>query len=91
MSEEWMSTLEGEDEPAKVEAALHLLRVNHAALTMENARLATMRDALIANEAELISGTEGLKGALQDLTNVTSIFEMITGVLSSVGKIITIL
>jgi len=91
MSEEWMRTLERQSAPAKTEAALHLLRVNHAALTMENARLSTMRDALLANETELISGTESLKGAFDDLTQVTSILQTITGVLTSVGKIITIL
>ena len=91
MSEKWMLALEGQDDAARVQAALHLLRVNHAALTMENARLATMRDALIANETELISGTASLKGALEDLTKVAPILEMITGVLRSVGKIVTIL
>jgi len=50
-----------------------------------------MRDALLANETELISGTESLKGAFDDLTQVTSILQTITGVLTSVGKIITIL
>ncbi|MFV1987925.1 MAG: hypothetical protein ACC682_11650 [Gemmatimonadota bacterium] len=91
MSAEWMRTLEGEADATKIEAALDLLRVNHAVVTMENTRLASMRDDLLANESDLIAGTRSLRGALEDLTKVGTILETITSVLNTVGKIITLL
>ena len=90
MSAGWFLALEGEDDQTRAQAALLMLRVNHAILTMENTQLADIRDQLRANETGLIEGTESLRDALQDLAKVKSILSTITGFLNIVGRVISI-
>ena len=90
LSARWVLALEDEDDQTRAQAALHMLRVNHAIFKLESAQLGQIRDALLANEDELVEGTEGLREALQHLERVKSILTTITGFLNIVGRVISI-
>ena len=90
MSARWMLKLERADEPTRNRAAKELFRVNHAILTLENARLADIRDDLLQNEPALLKGTQRLRKALENLNKVKTVLNAVTGLLSVVGKIVAI-
>ena len=79
--------LEEEDEETRREAALHKLRVHHAIVTLENARLRNIRDKLVENEVALEEGRQHLIAARQSLEDAKVVVEALGNFLQVVGRI----
>jgi hypothetical protein len=90
MTPEWDLALEGRSEQEVTEAAKALLAVQRARLRLGNARLADIRDGLIANETAMLAGIEFLDEALGDLQDVGRVLEATAALLSAVGRIVDI-
>ena len=83
----WLLELEDEDEETRTQAALHQLRVQHAIMELENARLLDIRDKLIDNETALEEGRQRLVSARQNFEDATVVIEALGGFLQVVGHI----
>ncbi|HBK56942.1 MAG TPA: hypothetical protein DDZ76_11775 [Xanthomonadales bacterium] len=90
-SAQWMLALETADPATRTSAAQQMLAVNHAIVTLENGQLDSIRQQLIANEADLTASAQTLTNALTDLSKVNSVLTAITGFLGIIGKIVPLL
>jgi hypothetical protein len=90
MTPQWDLALEGRSDEEVTEAARALLAVQRARLRLGNARLADIRDGLVANETALKAGIEFLDEALGDLRDVQRVLEATAALLSAVGRIVDI-
>jgi hypothetical protein len=91
LSARWTLKLAKVDAETRSQAALRLLEINHAILTLENEELSEIRDELIENEEDLLAGTEALGDALKDLDRVKGVLNAVSGVLRVLGKVISLL
>jgi hypothetical protein len=90
MSAPWLIELK-KNPDKKSEAADALLRVNSAILELENAEMASIRDDLLANEAELQEGITDLEGALQTVAGIGTALTAATKLLDIVARVVTVL
>ena len=84
MSAEWDLSMSAETAAVKTAAAKKLVNVERAILALENADLAAIRDQLVANEGDLLAGTEALARARQNLAKVQEVLEAV-GILISIA------
>lgn len=83
----WLLELEEEDEATRQDAALQKLRVHHAIMKLENAKLRDIRDKLVENEADLEAGRQRLVSARQNLDDAKAIIEALGAFLKVVGRV----
>ena len=91
LSARWMLSLEDETEDTRRQSARILLQVQHAVLTLENAKLADIRDKLVANEKALADGTVKLQQALNDIEDIAQVLKAIGAFLQIVGQVASLL
>ena len=91
LSARWMLSLEDETVDTRRESARTLLIVQHAILTLENKKLADIRDKLVANEKALADGTAGLQQSLRDIENIALVLKAIGAFLQIVGQVASLL
>ena len=91
LSAEWTLGLEDETEDTRRQSARILLQVQHAILTLENAKLADIRTKLVANEEALTEGTAKLQQALADIEDTAEVLEAIGAFLQIVGQVASLL
>lgn len=90
LSAQWMLSLQDADPASRTSAAQQLLAVNHAIMTLENAQLADIRDALVANEGAITAGAQDVTAALADLGQVKAVISAVSAFLGIVGKLVSI-
>lgn len=88
---EWTLKLEQESQAVKQSAAVEQIRVNHAILKLVNTQLAEIRDALVANEADLEIGRARLQQAVDSLANVKATLVAVKAFLGVVRRVVTLL
>jgi Xaa-Pro aminopeptidase len=88
MSPAWDLALEGRPRAEVTQAARTLLAVQRARLRLENAELAEIREALVANDVALTQGIATLDRALRRISNVTAVLAAAGGLLRTVGRVI---
>jgi len=89
MSAAWVLPLESKDAATQAEAAQKLVEVQQTILKLENAQLSEIRDALIANEAQLSRRIDKLGQALSNLKQVKTVLKAVTAVIETAAKVIT--
>jgi len=91
MSDEWLESLEGAEPADRARAARALLNVNAAITRIENADLATLRDALEENEAAISAGIERLDRAIGNLHRVKTVLAATEQVLALGARVAPLL
>ena len=89
-SAQWTLAFQGADDETKAEAGKQMLAVNHAIVVMENKELSEIRDQLVANEADLVAGTQSVSAAFDKIGDVKGALSAITGLLGTVGKVVAL-
>lgn len=89
-SPEWDSQLQNATPKQRQQAAILMIKTQHARLALGNAVLQEVADQLKQNENELISGINDLKGLLETLTKVTQILDSLTSFLNAIAKVVTL-
>jgi hypothetical protein len=90
MSAEWLSMIREAPKKQKQSAADNLMKIQLALLDLENEALATFRDDLVANEADLVDSTQGLKKALDRLESTSRVLKAVTDFLGVVARVVTL-
>ena len=90
LSAEWKLSLEDADAATQSRAARDLLRVEHGIQNLENAVLAEIAAALVANERDLETGRKAVARALTKLDDTKAVLTALSGFLSIVGRIVTL-
>ncbi len=73
------------------EGGLYLHRVQMAFIVMRAAELNSIRDQLVALEAELIDGANAVQQVLGDLKKTENIMAVVAGFLNITGRILSLL
>lgn len=87
----WLLELEEEDQVTREQAAKEQLRVHHAIMRLENARLREIRDKLVENEADLGAGRVRLENARQNLDDARQVLDALSAFLGVVGRVVTLI
>jgi len=90
LSPEWQTELDQESPDVRVAAGKAGMDLQGAILTLSNANLSEIAAQMQANETDLISATNGLTQAFEDITKVQSVLSSITKAITIVGKIVTL-
>ena len=91
MSTLWMEEIKTASEADRLAAARLLLQVQHAILEMQNAKLADIRDKLVANEKALGDGIDSLKKSLKTVENIRVAIQAVGQFLQIVGRVVKLL
>jgi len=88
MSTEWMENFNTLPESEQKDAARLLFQVHQAIHKMENAKLADIRDKLVANEKALGDGIASLKAALKKIEKIAAAIKAIGQFLAIVARVV---
>jgi hypothetical protein len=88
MSTEWAENFKTLPVPQQQDAHRLLFQVHLAILEMENARLADIRDKLVANEKALGEGIASLKDSLKKIQKIAAAIKAISEFLVIVGRVV---
>jgi hypothetical protein len=91
LSSDWQAALDKGTSDERLAASRELLQVQQAILALSNESLKDIAGNMGANSTALQAGVTALNSALQDLSNVQNVIQSVSGVLSMVGKIVTLL
>lgn len=90
MSPGWLTMIRAAPKDQRREAADNLMKVQLALMDLENQALATFRDDLVANEADITRSTASMKTALARLETVARVLKSVTGFLNVVARVVTL-
>ena len=86
-STRWLLELEDEPPAVREQAARDKLRLHHAIVRLENAKLRDIRDKLLENEQALVDGQKRLEAARRDLEKIEDILAAVGSFLDVVGRV----
>lgn len=89
-SPEWDAMIQEETPETRRQAALAMLKVQQARLTLANAALTEISEALEENDAALRKGIGRLQAALDAFDRVERVLKGITAVLGVVAKVVSL-
>ena len=90
MSAEWLTMIREEPKAERQKAASSLMHIQLALLDLENSELATFRDALVANEAELATSTASMHEALDSLESTAAVLEAVGEFLGVFARVVAL-
>lgn len=90
-SAEWDAMILNATSETRRDSALLMLRVQEARLGLSNSLLTEISTEMKANEVPLRQGIKRVQSALDRFDSVERVLKGITGVLSIVGRIVTLL
>ncbi len=91
LSPAWQAALDQSSADTRIAAGKQLIALQGAILALSNASLNDIAEEMKANEADLTTCTNNLRGALKDLTKVQDVLSSVSSALKVVAKIVPLL